>query len=104
MAEKRFEYRYVTEEELEELKHREFSGWMFTYVSAGMTRGETFDDWIREMVRGAEYIMEIKYPDMVGLRCTIFYCDWYDNTPDRGVRTYAFGVTSVHSLLKVAIL
>ncbi|KAF3586654.1 hypothetical protein F2Q69_00031406 [Brassica cretica] len=137
MAEKRFEYRYATEEELEELKQREFSGWMLTYVSAGMTRGETFDDWIREMVRGADYvvkpyprfctrgyafttqkmrcssttydagvfsasgddvyygniheIMEIKYPGIVGLRCTVFYCDWYDNTPDRGVRTDAFG-------------
>ena len=34
MAEKRFEYRYATEEELEELKHREFAGWMLTYVSA----------------------------------------------------------------------
>uniref|UniRef100_A0A0D3BEA6 Uncharacterized protein n=1 Tax=Brassica oleracea var. oleracea TaxID=109376 RepID=A0A0D3BEA6_BRAOL len=51
MAEKRFEYRYATEEELEELKQREFSGWMLTYVSAGMTRGEAFDDWIREMVQ-----------------------------------------------------
>ncbi|XP_056844412.1 uncharacterized protein LOC130509096 [Raphanus sativus] len=38
---------------------------------------------------------------MVGLRCTVFYCDWYDNTPDRGVRTDAFGVTSVHSRRKL---
>ena len=34
MAEKRFEYRYATEDELEEMKQREFIGWMFTYVSA----------------------------------------------------------------------
>lgn len=34
MAEKRFEYRYATEAELEEMKQREFAGWMFTYVSA----------------------------------------------------------------------
>ncbi|KAL0770129.1 hypothetical protein Bca101_035279 [Brassica carinata] len=34
---------------------------------------------------------------MVGLRCIVFYCDWHDNTPDRGVRTDAFGVTSVNS-------
>ncbi|XP_056856799.1 uncharacterized protein LOC130506188 [Raphanus sativus] len=147
MAEKRFEYRYATEEALEELKQREFAGWMLTYVSAGMARGETFDDWIREMVRGPKYvvksyprfctrgyafttqkrrrssttydagvcsasgddvyygniqeIMEIKYPGMVGLRCTVFFCDWYDNTPDRGVRTDAFGVTSVHSRRKL---
>ena len=33
MAEKRFGYRYATEEELEEMKQREFAGWMFTYVS-----------------------------------------------------------------------
>ncbi|WZZ50255.1 LOW QUALITY PROTEIN: hypothetical protein YC2023_050362 [Brassica napus] len=33
MAEKRFEYRYATEDELEEMKQREFSGLMFTYVS-----------------------------------------------------------------------
>ncbi|KAF3494812.1 hypothetical protein DY000_02052140 [Brassica cretica] len=58
MAEKRFEYRYATEEELEELKQREFSGWMLTYVSASMTIGETFDDWIREMVRGPEYVVK----------------------------------------------
>ncbi|XP_059290070.1 uncharacterized protein LOC132043617 [Lycium ferocissimum] len=50
MAEKRFEYRYATEAELEEMKQREFAGWMFTYVSAGLARGETFDDWIREMI------------------------------------------------------
>ncbi|WZZ70927.1 hypothetical protein YC2023_082297 [Brassica napus] len=31
-AEKRFEYRYATEDELEEMKQREFTGWMFTYV------------------------------------------------------------------------
>ena len=34
MAEKRFEHRYATETELEEMKQREFAGWMFTYVSA----------------------------------------------------------------------
>lgn len=34
MAEKRFEYRHATEEELEALKMREFAGWMRTYVSA----------------------------------------------------------------------
>ncbi|WZZ50342.1 hypothetical protein YC2023_050449 [Brassica napus] len=105
-------------------------------------RGETFDDWIREMVVGPNFvvksyprfctrgyafttqkrrrssttydagvcsasgddvyyghiheILEIKYLGMVGLRCTVFYCDWHDNTPDRGVRTDAFGVTSVN--------
>ncbi|WZZ79794.1 hypothetical protein YC2023_100366 [Brassica napus] len=96
MAEKRFEYRYATEDELEEMKQREFTGWMFTYVSAGLARGETFDDWIREMV-----ILEIKYLGMVGLRCTVFYCDWHDNTPDRGVRTDAFGVISVNSRRKL---
>ncbi|KAL0660906.1 hypothetical protein Bca4012_097743 [Brassica carinata] len=32
MAEKRFGYRYATEDELEEMKQREFAGWMFTYV------------------------------------------------------------------------
>ncbi|WZZ71605.1 hypothetical protein YC2023_082975 [Brassica napus] len=96
MAEKRFEYRYATEDELEEMKQREFSGWMFTYVSAGLARGETFDDWIREMD-----ILEIKYLGMVGLRCTVFYCDWHDNTPDRGVRKDAFGVTSVNSRRKL---
>ena len=34
MAEKRFEYRYATEDELEEMKQKEFSEWMFTYVNA----------------------------------------------------------------------
>ncbi|KAL0824703.1 hypothetical protein Bca101_048380 [Brassica carinata] len=31
MAEKRFEYRYVTEDELEVMKQREFARWMFIY-------------------------------------------------------------------------
>ncbi|KAG5377645.1 hypothetical protein IGI04_025487 [Brassica rapa subsp. trilocularis] len=34
------------------MKQREFGGWMFTYMSDGLARGETFDDWIREMVVG----------------------------------------------------
>ncbi|XP_056845538.1 uncharacterized protein LOC130496903 [Raphanus sativus] len=147
MAEKRFEYRHATEEELEALKMREFAGWMRTYVSDGMARGETINDWLREMIWGPKYvvksyprfasrgyafttskrrrssktynagvcsaagddvyygnireILEIVYPGMVGLRCTVFYCDWYDNTPDRGVTTDAFGVTSVHSRRKL---
>ncbi|KAF2614014.1 hypothetical protein F2Q70_00012816 [Brassica cretica] len=29
-------------------------------------------------------ILKIKYLGMVGLRCTVFYCDLHDNTPDRG--------------------
>ncbi|KAG5401138.1 hypothetical protein IGI04_015745 [Brassica rapa subsp. trilocularis] len=116
-------------------------------VSAGLARGDTFDDWIREMVVGPNFvvksyprfctrgyafttqkrrrlsttydagvcsasgddvyyghiheILEIKYLGMVGLHCTVFYCDWHDNTPDRGVRTDAFGVTSVNSRRKL---
>ncbi|KAL0733288.1 hypothetical protein Bca4012_009498 [Brassica carinata] len=46
-------------------------------------------------------IMKIKYLSMLGLCCTVFYCDWHDNTPDRGVKTDAFGVTSVHSRRKL---
>lgn len=34
------------------------------------------------------------YPGMIVMRSTVFYCDWYDNTIDRGV---CIGVTSVHS-------
>lgn len=116
-------------------------------MSAGLARGETFDDWIREMVVGPNYvvksyprfctrgyafttektkrsrttydagvcsasgddvyyghiheILEIKYLGLLGLRCTVFYCDWHDITPDRGVRTDAFGVTSVNSRRKL---
>uniref|UniRef100_A0A0D3EAS3 DUF4216 domain-containing protein n=1 Tax=Brassica oleracea var. oleracea TaxID=109376 RepID=A0A0D3EAS3_BRAOL len=33
--------------------------------------------------------------------CTVFYCDWHDNTPYRGVRTDAFGVRSVNSRRKL---
>ena len=114
-------------------------------MAEGLARGEVFDDWILEFVRGPNYvvksypkyttrgyafsreghskktydagvssssgddvyygniqdILEIQYPGMVGLRCTVFCCDWYDNTPDRGVKTDAFGVTSVHSRRKL---
>ncbi|KAG5375837.1 hypothetical protein IGI04_040433 [Brassica rapa subsp. trilocularis] len=46
-------------------------------------------------------ILEIQFPGMVGLRCVVFYCDWYDTTPDRGVKIDVFGVTSVHSRRKL---
>ncbi|KAF2615704.1 hypothetical protein F2Q70_00013366 [Brassica cretica] len=48
-------------------------------------------------------ILEIQFPGMVGLRCVIFYCDWYDTTPDRRVKIDAFGVTSVHSRRTVVV-
>ncbi|KAG5388705.1 hypothetical protein IGI04_030246 [Brassica rapa subsp. trilocularis] len=43
------------------MKQREFGGWMFTYVSDGLARGETFDDWIREMVVGPNFVVK-SYP------------------------------------------
>ncbi|KAG5389492.1 hypothetical protein IGI04_031033 [Brassica rapa subsp. trilocularis] len=43
------------------MKQREFGGWMFTYVSAGLARGKTFDDWIREMVVGPNFVVK-SYP------------------------------------------
>lgn len=42
-------------------------------------------------------ILEIQYPGMIGMRCIVFNCEWYDNVVGRGVSTDAFGVTSVHS-------
>ncbi|KAG5415053.1 hypothetical protein IGI04_002620 [Brassica rapa subsp. trilocularis] len=48
---------------------REFGGWMFTYVSAGLARGETFDDWIREMVVGPNFVVK-SYPRFFDL--TVF--------------------------------
>ncbi|KAG5400687.1 hypothetical protein IGI04_015294 [Brassica rapa subsp. trilocularis] len=54
--------RLLTEEyQQEEMKQREFGGWMFTYVSDGLARGETFDDWIREMVVGPNFVVK-SYP------------------------------------------
>uniref|UniRef100_A0A0D3BKH6 Uncharacterized protein n=1 Tax=Brassica oleracea var. oleracea TaxID=109376 RepID=A0A0D3BKH6_BRAOL len=55
------------------------------------------DDVYYGHIRG---ILEIKYLGMVGLRCTVFYCDWHDNSLDRGVRTDAFGVTSVLMMIR----
>lgn len=42
-------------------------------------------------------ILEIHYPGIIGLRCIVFCCDWYDQTLGRGVKIDEFGVTSVHS-------
>ncbi|KAG5376100.1 hypothetical protein IGI04_040696, partial [Brassica rapa subsp. trilocularis] len=53
--------RLLTEEYQQEMKQREFGGWMFTYVSAGLARGETFDDWIREIVVGPNFVVK-SYP------------------------------------------
>uniref|UniRef100_A0A0D3DM89 Uncharacterized protein n=1 Tax=Brassica oleracea var. oleracea TaxID=109376 RepID=A0A0D3DM89_BRAOL len=88
MAEKRFEYRYAIEDELEEMKHREFSGWMFTYVSAGLARGETFDDWIREMVVGPNFVVK-SYPRF----CTRGYA-FTTQKRRRSSTTYDAGVCS----------
>ncbi|KAF3585386.1 hypothetical protein F2Q69_00028151 [Brassica cretica] len=88
MAEKRFEYRYATEDELEEMKQREFSGWMFTYVSAGLARGETFDDWIREMVVGPNFVVK-SYPRF----CTRGYA-FITQKRRRSSTTYDAGVCS----------
>ncbi|KAF3509481.1 hypothetical protein F2Q69_00004149 [Brassica cretica] len=116
--------RHATEDELQQLRHNGFAAWLLSYVNDGLARGFVFDDWIREFVRGQtmwttyddgvsscsgddvyygniEEILEIQFPSMVGLRCVVFYCDWYDTTPDRGVKTDAFGVTSVHSRRKL---
>ncbi|KAG5389854.1 hypothetical protein IGI04_031395 [Brassica rapa subsp. trilocularis] len=43
------------------MKQREFGGWMFTYVSTGLARGEIFDDWIHEMVVGPNFVVK-SYP------------------------------------------
>ncbi|KAF3500608.1 hypothetical protein F2Q69_00045616 [Brassica cretica] len=61
---------------------------MLTYVSAGMTRGETFDDWIREMVRGAEYVVK-SYPRF----CTRGYA-FTTQKRRRSSTTYDAGVCS----------
>uniref|UniRef100_A0A0D3BU73 Uncharacterized protein n=1 Tax=Brassica oleracea var. oleracea TaxID=109376 RepID=A0A0D3BU73_BRAOL len=88
MAEKRFEYRYATEDELEEMKQKEFTGWMFTYVSAGLARGETFDDWIREMVVGPNFVVK-SYPRF----CTRGYA-FTTQKRRRSSTTYDAGVCS----------
>uniref|UniRef100_A0A1J3HIY2 Transposase-associated domain-containing protein n=1 Tax=Noccaea caerulescens TaxID=107243 RepID=A0A1J3HIY2_NOCCA len=37
-------------------------------------------------------IIEVQYPGMLGLRCILFKCDWFDPTPGRGVRENKYGV------------
>lgn len=37
-------------------------------------------------------IIEVQYPGMLGLRCVLFKCDWFDPTPGRGVRENKYGV------------
>ncbi|KAG2274417.1 hypothetical protein Bca52824_056972, partial [Brassica carinata] len=32
-------------------------------------------------------ILEIQYPGMIGMRCIVFNCEWYDNVVGRGVST-----------------
>ncbi|KAF3544097.1 hypothetical protein DY000_02003962 [Brassica cretica] len=56
MAEKRFEYRYATEEELEELKQREFSGWMLTYGFCFLGKASEYSEEIpRKSKRSSEF-------------------------------------------------
>ncbi|KAF2614948.1 hypothetical protein F2Q70_00009808 [Brassica cretica] len=56
MAEKRFEYRYATEEELEKLKQRKFSGWMLTYGFCFLGKASEYSEEIpRKSKRSSEF-------------------------------------------------
>ncbi|KAF2546873.1 hypothetical protein F2Q70_00021127 [Brassica cretica] len=90
------------------MKQREFSGWMFTYVSAGLARGETFDDWIREMVLGPKFVVK-SYPRF----CTRGYA-FTTHKRRRSSTTYDAGVCSasgddvyyghIHEILEIKYL
>ncbi|KAF3556198.1 hypothetical protein F2Q69_00015004 [Brassica cretica] len=61
MRELRLTYTHATEEELEQLRQNGFVRWLFNYVTESLTRGEVFDDWICEFVRGLNYVVK-SYP------------------------------------------
>ncbi len=42
-------------------------------------------------------ILQVRYPGMLGMRCIVFLCEWYDPTYPEGVQVSQFGVTSVNS-------
>lgn len=42
-------------------------------------------------------ILEVQYPGMLGMKCIIFNCDWYNPIEGYSVRHDQFGVTSLHS-------
>ncbi|KAF2586874.1 hypothetical protein F2Q70_00036060 [Brassica cretica] len=61
MAALRLTYIHATEEELQQLRHEGFAVWLLNYVTEGLARGEVFDDWILEFVRGPNYVVK-SYP------------------------------------------
>lgn len=42
-------------------------------------------------------IIELQYPGIVNLKIVLFYCQWYDPTPEKGTRTSKVGVVDVLS-------
>ncbi|KAL1215209.1 hypothetical protein V5N11_016976 [Cardamine amara subsp. amara] len=42
-------------------------------------------------------ILEVEYPGLVNLKCTILKCDWYDPTYGQGIKVTRFGVTIINS-------
>lgn len=42
-------------------------------------------------------IIEVTYPGIIGLKCILFKCDWYDPTVGRGVRTNNIGAIDVNA-------
>ncbi|MBW1279357.1 DUF4216 domain-containing protein [Escherichia coli] len=41
-------------------------------------------------------IVEVQYPGLVNLKCTLFKCEWFDPVVRRGVRVRKFGVIDVN--------
>ncbi|KAL0731188.1 hypothetical protein Bca4012_027282 [Brassica carinata] len=61
MAELRMTHRHATEDELQQLRHNGFAAWFLSYVDDGLAKGFVFDDWIREIVRGPNFVVR-SYP------------------------------------------
>lgn len=49
-------------------------------------------------------ILEVRYPGLLNMRCIIFKCDWYNPNLGYGYKVDEFGVTTVHSGLKLISL
>ncbi|XP_024007302.1 uncharacterized protein LOC112083505 [Eutrema salsugineum] len=90
-----------TEDELMSHKQKDFAGWLQWHahkegnsrITSSYGISSTTGDFVYYGI--LREILEVQYPEMVGLKCIVFYCDWYD--PVEGLRTDQFGVTSINS-------
>ncbi|CAE5974898.1 unnamed protein product [Arabidopsis arenosa] len=93
MAVVRSYYPEFTEDQIVDLKEKEFSSWLQYYVSDGVSKGQSFPTWLLEFSNGPNYIAK-SYPRYCtrGYAFRIYEDGTRRTTTDSGISVQAGGV------------